>query len=392
MPAEVRPFLPKRDSDEIGALIKLAFGDWGGPGYAKHIAKTPKSQWKFKRCLVDEGRIVAFLDIKHKEMYIGRALLKMAGIAGVCTHPDTRNKGYGRALFDDTIRFMERENYDISVLYGIPNYYHKFGYEVVMSRHFFTVPQTELPTDMLRFAKSGFAKADMPALLAFYNAHARYRDGNCRRRELDAPKGAFKLADPRGRLAAYAFTHAAEESLVVREAIARDSESARQLLTALRLMAWRQGLTQVNIAMPAGYAVTDVLRSTNCVYHRGNTYRRGCMGRLVNLAPLVAKMQAEWTVLVGRSELASRSGGVSLAVGDSVVRLYWHRGVVKAAVGGGKAGSRVTPERFVQMIHGYRIVGDLSSDKDVTFRPADVRALEVLFPERNAFLFGPDQF
>lgn len=392
MSPEIRPFLPKRDAEQVGALIKLAFGTWGGPGYAKHLRKLPRSDWKNKRCVVDDGRIVAYLTIVPKDMYIGKALLKMAGIAAVCTHPETRMKGYGRVLFDDTIDFMEREKYDISVLYGIPNYYHKYGYEVVMGRHLFTVPNTELPTDMVRFPRSPLEKRDMRAICALYNGETRNHDGICRRREMEPRKGAFKLTDTRGRIAAYAFLAPAEESLVVWEAVARDHEAAIQLLSALRLAAWRHGLSQLNIMMPPGYHVTDMLRNMNSVYHRTNVHRRGCMGRVIDLPRLVAKMLPEWTELVGRSELAGRSGGVSLGIGDDVLRLYYHRGAVRAAVSGGKAGSRVTPERFIQMVCGYRSVANLADDSDVQIGRADMRALEVLFPERNTYLFGPDQF
>jgi predicted acetyltransferase len=392
MPPEVRPFVPERDAEEVAALVGACFAEWSGPRHLWYLRNLDKKDWKYHRCLVDDGRMVAYLAIRPREMYVGKALLKMAGVAIVCTHPDARSKGYGRMLMDDTLGFMPGDGFDVSVLYGIPNYYHKFGYEVVMSRHSFSVSQPELPADELRYGESGLSQADMAGVLALYSAQTRYRDGNCRRKEMAPSEGAFKLTDVRGRLAAYAYTYPAEGSLAVSEAIAVDNEAARQLLTALRLAAGRQGLTEINIAMPSGYPVTDVLRSSNCVHRRDNTCGHGCMGRVVSLARLVAKMQAEWTALIGRSELAGRTGSLALGVGDEAVRISYSRGMVKAAVVDGRAASRVTRERFVQMVHGYRSVRDLASDRDVTFRRADVRALEVLFPERNAFLFGADQF
>jgi len=392
MPVEMRSFNPKRDSDEIGALVKLAFGDWGGTGYADHLRKLGKSEWKNERCLVEDGRIVAYLAIRPKEMYIGQSLLRMAGIAAVCTHPSVRMKGYGRLLFDDTVQFMKKDGYDLSILYGIPNYYHKFGYEVVMARHFITVPQEEIPAQPPQLKRTAAVTKDMRAICALYNSMTCGRDGNCKRFGMGTRKGFFKLTDKRGRILAYAIWHPAEGTMLVNEAISVDACAAKELLRACRAIAWREGLDHLNIQMPHGYPVTDLLRGMNSIYHRGNTNRRGCMGRLINLTTLAREMHLEWSALLGRSEFASRSGRLALAVGGEVLRMNYSKGRVKTSVSTGKAASRVTPERFMQMVHGYRSIADLAGDCDVSFARSDVRLLEVLFPERNSFLFVPDHF
>jgi hypothetical protein len=144
--------------------------------------------------------------------------------------------------------------------------------------------------------------------------------------------------------------------------------------------------------MPPGYHVTDLLANANSVCHRGNSYRRDCMGRVMNVSTLAAKMRAEWTALIARSEFASGSGAVTLGIGGESLKISWAGGAVSASTSAGKAASHVTQERFVQMLHGYRSVTALASDPDVKLKSSDIRPLDVLFPPRNAFLFESDRF
>jgi predicted N-acetyltransferase YhbS len=386
--ADVRAIDPQRDAGAVARIVRLSFAPQWGPGYDKQLVRLPRREWRNHRVLVDGGEPVGYLFIAPKQMYIGRALLRIAGIGAVCTDPAARGKGHGRILMEDTADFARREGYDEAVLYGIPNFYHKFGFEVVMARHFMTAAQADLPMDAPRLKVSGARDADAAAILRLYNAQARFRDGNCRRTRMSVPPRAIKLSDARGRLRAYAFWRDAEGTMTVTEAAAADADAGRDLLRAIRDKAWREGLTQVSIQMPPGYPVTDALAGQNAVYHRGYTFRRGCMARILNLASVARKMQAEWTRLAAASRFASKDASTRLAVGGEVLTLRARRGRVAASVGPGRAAATVTPEFFAQMLHGYRGIGGIgaaAASKDASF-------LDAMFPMRSCFLFGPDKF
>ena len=239
---------------------------------------------------------------------------------------------------------------------------------------------------------SAATKADAAAMLRLYNAQARFRDGNCRRTSMSVPPRAIKLTDARGRLRAYALWRDAEGTMNVTEAAAADDAAGLDLLCAVRNRAWREGLTHVSVQMPPGYALTDALAARNAVYHRHQTFRRGCMARLLNPASVADKMQAEWTRLAGQSEFAAKNAHARLAIGGDVLTLEARRGRVTAAVRPGRAPSHVTAECFAQMLHGYRSLRSIGTDGVSTIRPEDLRLLEVLFPMRWCFLFDPDKF
>lgn len=70
------------------------------------------------------------LGLREYQMRFGAAQLKMGGICRVGTKEEHRNKGYSRRVMDHTIVFMSENGFDVSMLFGIPNFYHKFGIEV----------------------------------------------------------------------------------------------------------------------------------------------------------------------------------------------------------------------------------------------------------------------
>jgi len=78
-----------------------------------------------------DGRIVAAVRIADRKMRVGCAVVNLGGIADVATHPDYRGRGYSTACLEDSIRFMEGNDYDLSMLFtGIQPFYQRLGWEV----------------------------------------------------------------------------------------------------------------------------------------------------------------------------------------------------------------------------------------------------------------------
>ena len=67
----------------------------------------------------------------------------MGGIAGVDTNEEHRNKGYSRRVMEDCTAFMTENGFDVAMLFGIPNFYPKFGYATV-------IPETWIYLEMGR--------------------------------------------------------------------------------------------------------------------------------------------------------------------------------------------------------------------------------------------------
>jgi len=388
----VRAFDKGRDAKAVAGILTGSFGTWSSEGHLPGLLRTKKSDCRNHRVVEDDGRVVARLDVVPLDIQIGQATLHVGGIAGVCTDPTTRMKGYARVLMEDAITFMRKEGYEYTLLYGIPNLYHKFGYEVVMGRHNVTIAQSEIPQTATRFKRSAMTEKDAAAGLRLYRGETRFRDGNVARKKMRVRRGSFKLTDDRGRMAAYAMWSGQDGSLAVHEGVARDAGAGRELLAALRAVALGEGLDHINVKLPFGYHLTDAIRPLNAIYHRTNMHRKGCMGRVLDLAAVARKMEGEWAHLVARSAYAGKSGGVSIRIGDETLEIRFSPGRLTARVGRGRAGWSVAAESFSQMLFGYTGVGQLAAAGGVRAVGGGGRLLEVLFPERTSFLFATDEF
>src|ERR1041385_4071760 len=61
-------------------------------------------------------------------LHIGKAKVRMDGIGGVGTDEEYRNRGYSRRVLEATVEHMQRGDAALSMLYGIRDFYPKFGY------------------------------------------------------------------------------------------------------------------------------------------------------------------------------------------------------------------------------------------------------------------------
>ena len=59
---------------------------------------------------------------------VGAAVLPMDGIAGVHTEREQRNRGFARKLLQATVDHLRQGDGALTMLYGIPDFYHRFGY------------------------------------------------------------------------------------------------------------------------------------------------------------------------------------------------------------------------------------------------------------------------
>src|SRR5690242_20576154 len=75
-----------------------------------------------------DGHAVSGLWVVPFTLRIGAATVRMDGIAGVGTETEHRRRGYSRRVLEATVRWMQQGDAPLSMLYGIPDFYPKFGY------------------------------------------------------------------------------------------------------------------------------------------------------------------------------------------------------------------------------------------------------------------------
>ena len=88
--------------------------------------------WKISLSIEDEDDVSRLWIFEH-DMRCGSALLKMGGIGGVGTNEKHRMKGYSRHVMEDSTALMTEHGFDVAMLFGIANFYPKFGYATALS-------------------------------------------------------------------------------------------------------------------------------------------------------------------------------------------------------------------------------------------------------------------
>src|SRR5438552_3695858 len=86
-----------------------------------------------------DGRAASRLWIIPFTLRIGAAEVRMDGIGGVGTEPEYQKRGLARQLLDDAIERMGAGDAALAMLYGIPDFYHRFAFATAGRDHFITL-------------------------------------------------------------------------------------------------------------------------------------------------------------------------------------------------------------------------------------------------------------
>ena len=93
------------------------------PGHGRKI-------WTIE--LVDEaeagGEVVSWCCFVEQDIRIGGASVVAANVTGVGTWQHRRRRGYSSIVIEAALLWMARQGHAITLLTGVPNYYHQFGY------------------------------------------------------------------------------------------------------------------------------------------------------------------------------------------------------------------------------------------------------------------------
>ena len=96
-------------------------------------AGYPGFRREHTRIALWRGQLAGSLRLNTETIRLGEARLKMGGLCWVTTTPRHRRMGVCRALMFDTINYMKNHNYHVSMLFGIPNFYHQFGFSTTLA-------------------------------------------------------------------------------------------------------------------------------------------------------------------------------------------------------------------------------------------------------------------
>jgi len=347
-------------------------------------------------------------------MRVGTAVVRMAGIGDVHTHWQHRKKGYMRHLYEDTVHYMSTEGYDISMLFGIENFYTKFGYaagltgfECKVKTRDAEVAAANAPAGSCMTRPIG--EADMTAVLDLYNANNAARVCSVVRTLEDFPefhKGTWYGTPPdtqlwedaNGKLLAYAIWDRYDKAMKVAEVEACDDALFPTLLSFFAAQAVDKRCEDVQLFIPPDHPFAEYAQRFGAEWKV--TYPRYGSGmlRLLNQQPFFEKIAPELERRLAQechalSRSAGYTGALTLQTDLGTLALIINQGNITVA-DGAREGLRLelSQDKLTQLVIGYRSARDVLNDPQVAARGDVLPLLNILFPKETPYVWVADHF
>lgn len=380
-------------------LAKAYGGDYGQriKLFERRIGNFPGLKLRDCRIVEADGEIVSHVRVAPKVMHVGRARLRVAGIGGVGTHPFHQGKGYSAALMHDTVRYMADEGYDASLLFGIPNFYPRFGFASVMATPRCSMALAALPKVKRGLALRPLRPADLPAVMELYRRYGMGCVGAMERTEAfwhyDKERWPrYRLVTERGAPLGFVEIGGGSSVTVDQAALPERTDAYDRVLAECGKLARERLCRTIELQLPGADSFVRYCQHLGADAHL--SYRRdgGAMGRLVNLQTWARKMCPEWSVRLRESAFRSGRASATLDCELGWVTISADNGRVRLAERRGPRVVRTGQRVLAQLTFGYRSVESARLTGEIDASPGDAKLLAALFPERRAWVWPTDRF
>ena len=339
---------------------------------------------------------VSGLAVWDLPLQIGSAVARLGGIGGVYTRREHRMHGYSRRVIEESLTFMRDEGYQLSALFGIENYYPKYGYATALIESQSTVATRDALDAEARLAVRDYTPADAPAVAAIYGAMTAGRSGAIVRDP--ATWGGHRLAahwsdrfgalvvEDGGGVAGYATYNLNWGEFAIAEIGYAGPQVYEALLAEAARLAHARAVEKIIFHLPPDDPFAFYLRRYGCVTETRYNRRSGGMARIIDQATLLARLAPAFAArLEGLNRHTAPAGGT----------VVWRTDLGEARTPLGGAGELVVamPQaRLTQLLLGYRAIDDLLAEPDVQVDAAALPLLRAICPAGHPYVWPGDRF
>jgi len=343
-----------------------------------------------------DGTIMGTAMLIRRPIRIGTALVKGALVAPVATHPDHQRKGYCSAVMKNLIQYMQTQGLELSLLWGIPWLYPRYGYSPAMVKTELVIkPQQSASVETGPYESRPFKEADVPQITHIYHQNTATR--TCA--EVRAPtmwtwkprsstvtlevvintegdvRGYFALGTDWGRPCAH-------------EIGVQDEEACRDIWNRLLDTAQKKKLKEFVCLLHPSHPFTRFALHQNGEIRIRSEGGAG-MARVLNLGPLLTTMEKEWTRRLSASALHGIECTLTIASGGQSAVFDITHGQVSVRETGTESDYQLdTPlECLNPLITGYKTISEIATNPQVNVKGGKraMHLLDVLFPTRLPF-------
>ncbi len=359
---------------------------------------------------IEDEEWLSWIGLREYQMRFGSAQLKMGGICGVGTKEEHRNKGYSRRVMEHTIAFMTENGYDVSMLFGIPNFYHKFGYATAIPETYVEFDTKDVPAAASTYQIRKFQTEDAPKIVDLYSANNTERTGTPLRTEIG-----WKEFTKRGGIVPDPYVVLNEADEVIGYFVCDGDNAKKDMIernctlvdlgfqdrtifeTIVHFLAHGVAYTsaeQIRCAVPADHPFSTFCRRYGC---RTNTYTpKDHMGmmRIINQSSTLEKITGELEKRLQRdADLSQWSGKILISTDLGQDCLEIDRGSVAHTNScENDFYFEISQDKLIQLMMGRRSIEDLAVEPDVSVAEGIIPVLDTLFPLSHSHVWWSDRF
>jgi len=360
------------------------------------------------------GEKVSGLAIVDKRVRVGRAGLKMAGIAGLWTNEAHRKKGYATRVMWAAIEEMARRRYDVSILFGIDDFYHRYKYVVCFASPVCQVSTDGLPGTALAGFKVRTAKPkDLSRIVDLYRMSNADRSASTLRgkgwtpvhgqlpgwrmprmaRDVERRPGkAIVAEDLTGKIVAYAAYDTQNGHCMITEVGASTRAAYPVLAHRIRRLAIGSDAERVRLCLPVDDPFGEYLGRFGCGWSVIFPENSGSMGRVVSLATTIQKLLPTFENRLDSGKVKLPKEGIRIETDIGAANLKMTKGGLALSDDGSGGPIVITQMNFTQLMFGYRSVDDLMIDGEIQLAKKLIPVISTLFPKSNPYMWWGDRF
>ena len=371
-------------------LIAKVFGGgdyYGALRWCRAIGQE-HYDWAASRIGLIGDQVITHFGVMDYPMRIGRARVRTGGITCVATHGRFRRRGYMARTTRASIRAMKQQGYDVSVLFGLPDFYHRFGYVRAWSPTTYTVLLCDLAVGLTSLRLRKITMRDLPAMDRLYNRRHAQVTGTAVRPTYQSRRrvqeyGGYLWFDGRGRPAGYVRCRQHERRLHCGEAVG----SVPSILTAVTTLGRRQHCDEIRFeSLPHDSALCRQLRRGTCKAETQYILCGGALARTLNLRSTMQKLCAELSDRLGQSDMADWRGRLLIAGASETVALTVNRSKVQVADASGTRHTIRGGRHLVQLILGTDETDEVIETGRMRLTGEARRLAQILFCARHPTL------
>lgn len=360
----------------------------------------PNFQNEHIRIAIYRGKIVSALRITTDTIRLGESRLKMGGIGWISTAGPFRNKGIASALIQNAVKYMSAHGYNVSMLFGIPNFYHRFGFVTTIPEYYTTILTRDALTCKAEIHKVRTAKpGDVPFLQKIHfiedkdiacsiirtQAHfaLKWREwSQCR-----------VLLNDNGKVIGYFLPRQDESNVLsIYEMGADDFTSEYAVLYAIAKHAEKERCGVIKIFAPPCHPILKILINQEYIYDTHTMRSGGGMVAVVNLEETLECMIPEWEKLLQNVSVWNKTEELTLIIGGAPYCFSFHKGSIVISPKMGKNKISMSLSDFIRLLTGFIYWEEIIERNRFILSSLARELLSILFPKRYPYVWHLDRF